>query len=275
MQRAVQLGIGDPLQSHNYRNLQEALLLLGRAEESMIWGERALAANPEDGKGYRSVALRYLAAAAELSGQHDVARKRLAEANELWPYNTVRGFLRWVAETPATAPQLLRLRDALRQAGQRDHAEEGADFGVPEDNRLHAFIAGKTPLTVRGAATIRSAELARLLVEHRPLVLDSLWVIDAAPRSIPGAIGLKFSGEGGNLSGVTQDRLGAKMQALTHGDFAMPIVAVGWNAEQFDSYNLTLRLVALGYSHVYWYRGGREAWEVNGFAEADISSQSW
>jgi hypothetical protein len=36
-------------------------------------------------------------------------------------------------------------------------------------------------------------------------------------------------------------------------------VAVGWNSERFDGRNLALRLVALGYKHVDWYRGGREA----------------
>lgn len=39
---------------------------------------------------------------------------------------------------------------------------------------------------------------------------------------------------------------------------ARPIVAVGCNSERFDGYNLALRLVALGYKNVYWYRGGRE-----------------
>ncbi len=39
--------------------------------------------------------------------------------------------------------------------------------------------------------------------------------------------------------------------------------------------NLALRLVALGYTQVYWYRGGREAWEVAGMPETDINLQEW
>jgi adenylate cyclase len=50
------------------------------------------------------------------------------------------------------------------------------------------------------------------------------------------------------------------MDELTAGDFHRPVVAVGWNPERFDGHNLTLRLAALGYTQVYWYRGGREAW---------------
>lgn len=65
------------------------------------------------------------------------------------------------------------------------------------------------------------------------------------------------------------------MQQLTIGDMSLPIVVVGWNSERFDGYNLALRLVALGYTKVYWYRGGREAWEVNGLPETTLDVQEW
>jgi hypothetical protein len=48
------------------------------------------------------------------------------------------------------------------------------------------------------------------------------------------------------------------MRALTVGDMSRPIVAGGFNTERFDGRNLSLRLAALGYTNVYWYRGGRE-----------------
>jgi len=46
------------------------------------------------------------------------------------------------------------------------------------------------------------------------------------------------------------------------------ILFAGWS-------NLALRLAALGYTRVYWYRGGREAWEVAGFPEAELNVQEW
>ena len=67
-------------------------------------------------------------------------------------------------------------------------------------------------------------------------------------------------GIGGSVTDDAQLRLGRKMASLTGGDLSRPIVAVGWNSERFDGRNLALRLVALGYSEVRWYRGGREAW---------------
>jgi adenylate cyclase len=83
------------------------------------------------------------------------------------------------------------------------------------------------------------------------------------------------AGHGGTTADEFQSRLRAKMQELTHGDLSRPIVAIGWNSERFDGRNLALRLVALGYTNVYWYRGGREAWEVAGLPETEVDSQNW
>ena len=100
-------------------------------------------------------------------------------------------------------------------------------------------------------------------------------VVNFLGRSIPGAIGLRGSGRGGHFSDSTQGRLRRKMQELTKGDMSPPIVAVGWNSERFGGYNLALRLVALGYTNVHWYRGGREAWEVKGLPETDLEPEDW
>jgi adenylate cyclase len=166
-----------------------------------------------------------------------------------------------------------RTQAALRAAGLRDHADEDADFGVPSDGNLRDDYAGLTPTTVPGAETIRTPELKQLLDEREPIVIDPL--LYSWGRSIPGAIGLKNAGHGGTTSDEMQDRLRKKMQALTSGDHTRPIVAVGWNSERFDGRNLALRLVALGYTNVYWYRGGREAWEVAGLPETELVMQDW
>jgi rhodanese-related sulfurtransferase len=65
------------------------------------------------------------------------------------------------------------------------------------------------------------------------------------------------------------------MRQLTGDDRTKPIVVVGFNSERYQGRNLALRLVALGYTNVYWYRGGREAWEVNGLPETVINMQDW
>ena len=144
---------------------------------------------------------------------------------------------------------------------------------MPADTDLRRDYAGLTPTTSPGAATIRTTEFEQLLGERKPIVIDPL--LYSWGRSIPGAVGLTNAGRGGSTSDAIQDRLRKKMEALTKRDLATPIVAVGWNSERFDGRNLALRLVALGYANVFWYRGGREAWEVAGLPETEVDVQDW
>ena len=93
-----------------------------------------------------------------------------------------------------------------------------------------------------------------------PVVLDG----NIGSYSLRGAIIVPKVALGGSLQDSMQDRLRQLMASLTAGDLSRPIVALGVNAERWAGYNLALRLVALGYRQVFWYRGGREAWEVAG-----------
>jgi len=256
-----------------YKNLALALLLLGRDEEAIVWTQRALAANPNNtAYNLAQFNLRLAAAYARL-GELDGAHSAVAQANRIWPYDTVRSHPLVASPNHVYMAQVERYQAALRLAGHRDHADENADFGVASDDTLHRELAGLTPTTAPGATTIHTAELEQSLADRKPIIIDtgSYWWF----RSIPGAVVLKGSGWGGSTSDATQDRLRRKMQQLTKGDLSTPVVAVGWNSERFNGRNLALRLVALGYTHVYWYRGGREAWEVNGLPETEESEQDW
>jgi hypothetical protein len=169
--------------------------------------------------------------------------------------------------------QIRNYQTALRLAGARDHADADVDFGVSADGSLHSEIAGRTPTEAPGARTIRTAELVTFLADARPLVIET--ASNSWGRSIPGAVGLRFSGLGGDFADEAQDRLRRKMIELTGGDLNRPVVAVGWNSEHFDGRNLALRLAALGYTRLYWYRGGREAWEVAEQPERELVLQEW
>jgi TolB-like protein/DNA-binding winged helix-turn-helix (wHTH) protein/Tfp pilus assembly protein PilF len=273
IETAMRLNPRSEFNYSRYENMSFALLVIGRYEESIVWSQRALAANPAVFPHLRAQHSIRIAAAHALLGRSDEARRALAEAQRVWPYDTVRAH--WPADpsSRAYAAQIERYQAALRLAGHRDHADEDADFGAVSDDKLHADLDGLTPTTVPGANTIRTAELGRLLAERKPVVIDPMMY--SWGRSIPGAVGLKRAGSGVNYSDEAQDRLRGKMQALTKGDLATPIVAIGFNSERFDGRNLALRLVALGYTQVYWYRGGREAWEVAGLSEAPVDVQDW
>jgi adenylate cyclase len=250
-----------------------ALLLVGRYSESIEWFERSLAANPQAPDAVRGARYRSIATAQALIGNVRAARETMREAVRLSPYATAR---MWIPDNPANpqaVKQIRRLIEGLTLAGLPDHADPDADFGVASDNTLRQNLAGLTPTTAPGARTLGTTELVPFLEDQRPLVIDTLlypW-----GRSVPGAIGLLNAGLGGSYSDAAQARLRAKMLALTKGDLSTRIVTVGWNSLRFDGRNLALRLVALGYGNVSWYRGGREAWEVAGLPETPVDVQDW
>jgi len=272
IQKAIRLNPAEPNLYYRYRRMGVAAVLLGRDQQAISWLEQALALNPGARRESLSGTHRLLAAAYARSGQPAEARNALAAADKSWPFDTVRSH--W-PETlnPVYMAQIRHYQEGLRLAGERDHADEDADFGVPADDGLRTETAGYTPMSLPGAVTIRTPDLPRFIAERKPVVIDTLnyfW-----DHSIPGAIGLRNAGIGGTLTDGAQERLGRKMEALTGGDLNKPIVAAGWNSERFDGYNLALRLVALGYTNVYWYRGGREAWEVAGLSETELTPTAW
>jgi adenylate cyclase len=261
-----------PWKFNRYRYMGLGALLLGRDADAIELFQRSLALNPEV-HGGTQWDFRWLAAAYARTGQMQEARRYLSEADRLWPYDTVRGHFPPDPSCTVYVEQLKRLQASLRLAGERDHADEDADFGVPADGALHSEFAGRTPMEAPGAKTVRTMDLVALLARERPVVIDTMTY--SWGRSIRDAVGLKFAGLGGRFTDTAQDHLRDKMRELTAGDLDRPIVAVGWNSERFDGRNLALRLVALGYRQVYWYRGGREAWEVNGLPETALDVQQW
>ena len=114
-------------------------------------------------------------------------------------------------------------------------------------------------------------DLFAMLSDNEPLMIDTLEL----GRSIPGAICLAYAGSGGSFTDPYQLRLDRKVRELTDGDNERPVVTLSWNAERWDGRNLALRLVALGYTKVHWYRGGREAWEMYGGQTADLPIFDW
>ena len=270
-EQAIQTNPRTPQIGTRYRLMGTALLYLDRYKEAVGWFHRALAINPSLDVQIRGALYAAIAAAQALSGDLDAARLNAVEARRLWPPLTARGFVLFETTSPAAMVQSARIREGLRSAGLRDHADEDAESGLPADDVLHEDYEAPTPVGAPGARTIRTLDLAALLENRRPLVLDTLCWGD----SIPVAVGLWGAGIGGSFDDEYQHRLRRKMEQLTGGERNTLIVTVAWNAERYQSRNLALRLVALGYAKVHWYRGGREAWMAAGLPTAQIVLQDW
>ena len=266
-------GMTAPWTYSSYRSLGDALLDLHRYKEAIDWYQRGLAANPDDSAESQSGRLSRIAIAQALDDDVAAAEQTMAHAEALWPHWTVRGEKSFEDRGGRSHARVLQLQEGLRLAGVRDHADENADFGVAPLTTLQQSHGGYTSLTLPGATTMRTADVAQLLTGGRAIIIDT--VSRSFGPSLPGAIGLQYVGAGGSLTDLAQDRLRNVMLALTKGDMTAPILAVGWNSEDFDAANLALRLVALGYRNVLWYRGGREAWEASGAPETPLANREW
>ena len=277
LQRSIRLDPLSPFNRTSYQRIGIGLLLLGREEPSIEWLQRALAAGGMAPPIWRAQCYLFIASAFALLGRTNAAHSALAEANRLWPFATVRSLP--PAMTPRGLPhpaylmQMRHVQEGLRLAGLRDHAEEDADFGVAPESMLHTDLVARTPTSVPGAMTIRTAELVSLLSRLKPIIIDV--ALDSWGSSIPDAVGLQGTGHGASFSEKVQNRFSRKMQTLTKGDLSAPIVVFCVNSERFTGYNLALRLVALGYTQVYWYRGGVEGWQVNDLPESDLVLHDW
>jgi len=214
------------------------------------------------------------AAAAYRIGDLGTARRLAKELNEQFPFSTWRANSPDDPESETNRQQTESLQHALKAAGNRDHLDPEVDFGVAQDNVLHENLVGKTPTTAPGVTTLSTVQLARMLENEKPLVIDTMSL--SWHRSVPAAVGLDFRGNtDGTFDDAVQKRLEAKVRDLTSGNIGRPIVAMSFNASFFDAYNLALRLRHAGYAAVYWYRGGREAWEVAGVQETKLDVQDW
>ena len=75
---------------------------------------------------------------------------------------------------------------------------------------------------------------------------------------------------GANFIDTLQGQFAGRLERITGGDKARPLVFFCVNTQCWLSYNASLRAAALGYSKVYWYRGGIEAWRLAGLPLATV-----
>jgi TolB-like protein/Tfp pilus assembly protein PilF len=257
-----------------YWSMAYCAVRAGHDREGLGWVERTM-----DAAGnlppYRAKYLSLLQAAASVrTGDLDTAKRVAKELNDRYPFETWREHGPQDKDSETARQQARSFMDALKTAGLRDHVDPDADFGVAPEDVLHLELEGKTPTTAPGVTTVATEQLEGMLHDKKPLVIDTMawtWY-----RSVTGAVGLDFNGNThGTFTDEVQKRLERKLRELTGGDMGQPIVAVGWNAASFDGYNLALRIHHAGYTNVYWYRGGREAWEVAGKPEEVVRPADW
>jgi PQQ-dependent catabolism-associated CXXCW motif protein len=84
------------------------------------------------------------------------------------------------------------------------------------------------------------------------------------PQTIAGAVRIPEAGKDGTFDDSTQDDLAQRLENLTGANFDRPVIFFCQGALCWESYNASLRAINLGYTHVFWYRGGLAAWKEAG-----------
>lgn len=164
--QALRTRVGDVY--NRYAMIGYASLFMHQYDQAVTWIEKGLAANPNRGPVLRGTYYAAIAAAQALGGHIEEARQSAADAMSLLPLITVRSFWRFNIKNAAALAEFARMRDGMRLAGIRDHADEDADFGLPSDDVLHTNYDAPTPTAVPGARIIRTPDLEKLLEERKP-----------------------------------------------------------------------------------------------------------
>lgn len=277
IERTAQLNPLSPDRGVIYLTLGRMLIMLGRDAEAIDWLERGrrvvsqrLPSQPRDDSLIEDTKL-VLAAAYALAGQLDDAHTTLASAmsSERTMDFTVRFFLNNIPTYYDEQQQQeeRRVAEGLRRAGLRDHLDEQTDYRILSTSYLRDNTNSPTPLSVPGAATVTTEEMVRLL-ESKPLIITT----SATNPTIPGAIRFDLP-TSGTLADEWQAALKKLMDQMTKGDKQRPIVTFAYSINRWHGRNLALRLIALGYSNVYWYRGGWEAWDAHDLPKAPLDLQ--
>jgi len=141
-------------------------------------------------------------------------------------------------------------------------AFELRDFGVPPVSTLRAGqFHAPTPTAVPGAQTVTTEGLAAAMSQGMQLVLIDVLGGD---YSLPNALVVPELANPGNLNDRIQQQATQWLGQVTQGKTDAPVVIYCSGPECWLSYNAVLRTVAAGYTNVYWYRGGLEAWQMAG-----------
>jgi len=171
------------------------------------------------------------------------------------------------------------VRCALPNAGVRLDPPYRQTHAVPQTFRDGAGIHGATPTAApTGGKPITTQELVKLYKSEPGLVvLDSLQVAVAKKQTLPSANWLHGAGWAAEKFNTAIEKNFAKAMAAIAPSKDTPIVSYCENWECWLSWNTAMRLSVLGYTRIYWYRGGMDAWKAAKLPLVDtpITAQLW
>ncbi len=146
---------------------------------------------------------------------------------------------------------------------------ETQDFGVAPSRQLRPSqqLHGPTPTSIPGGKVIATRQLSEMLQRREGNVL--LLHAYGAPERLPGAQAAGPASQGGSFDDQVQREFGQYLRQASGGDTSRTLVVYCAGPQCWGSYNAALRAIHMGFSNVYWYRGGIEAWAQAGLPLQD------
>ncbi|MFA8385913.1 MAG: rhodanese-like domain-containing protein [Pelagibaca sp.] len=136
------------------------------------------------------------------------------------------------------------------------------DFGVPPQQQLRQDqFHAHTPTSIPGAQLVTTESLLQGMNSGMQMV-----VIDVlgSGYGLPNTYVAPALSAPGSFNDRTQQQGSQWLNQITGTNKNMPIVIYCSDPMCWLSYNASLRAVAAGFTNVYWYRGGIQAWEMAG-----------
>jgi PQQ-dependent catabolism-associated CXXCW motif protein len=158
--------------------------------------------------------------------------------------------------------------------GAAGFGDEDRDWGVaPPPGLRGSNYHGRTPTTIPGARVVKTLELKTMLEsDPRPFLVDVLS--GPAHRALPGALWLHNGGLG-DFDAAEEKRYLDTIALLAGHDTSRHLVFFCSSARCWLSYNAASRAARAGYTNVYWYRGGIEAWRAAGLPTTGSDPFPW
>lgn len=145
------------------------------------------------------------------------------------------------------------------------------ELGVPAQSSLkNGDLGGPTPTSIPGGRVITTPELLQLLNNPNSGVI--VFDVLGGNQRLPNAVDAVAASAGGTFSDRTQRGFERQLEGLTSGRKDAPMVFYCSSIYCWMSYNAALRAINAGYSQVYWYRGGLQAWDHMAQMSAQFSA---
>lgn len=154
-----------------------------------------------------------------------------------------------------------------------EQGDEDTDFGIdPVDTVYTGDMRDNTPTSLPGATVINTGQLLRMMQSNPEIAIVDVGY-KRGVESVPYAMFWRNMGRAKNKgNGLTNEERLARMdfmlKQIKWATPDRPVIFLSGPYKDKDrpwlAYNAALRAVKLGYSDIYWYRGGQLAWKAAG-----------